>query len=55
MIVQNMKIIAGPDLRNFTENQKSTILLETIHNPSRVTLTFLKRSFAWLGASMMDN
>ena len=28
MIVQNLKIIAGPDLRNLTKNRKSTILSE---------------------------
>jgi len=33
-------------MSNLSKNQKSTILLETIHNPSRETLTMLMRSFA---------
>ena len=53
MIVQKLKIIAVPDLWNFTKNRESTILSETIHNTSRVTLTILMRCFAWLGALLM--
>ena len=50
-----LKIIACPDLSNLTKNRKSTILSETIHNPFRVTLTILMRSFASLGAFLMHN
>ena len=39
------KIIAGPDMWNLTKNWKSTILSETIHNPSRVILTIFKSSW----------
>ena len=55
MIVQKLKIFAGPDLRSLTKKQELTILSETIHNPSGVTLTILMRSLAWLRAFLMDN
>ena len=55
MIVEKLKIIAGPDLCNFTKNRDLTILSETIHNPSGVTLTMFIRSFALLGAFLMNN
>ena len=44
IIVQELKINAGLNLLNFTKNQKSTILSETIHNASRVTITVFMRS-----------
>ena len=55
MIVQKLKIIAGPDQWNLKKNWKSEILSETIHNPSRVTLSILMMSLAWLGAFLMDS
>ena len=45
VIVQKMKIIAGPDLWNLMKNWKSTILSETIHNTSRGILTISMRSW----------
>ena len=39
----------------FHENLDLTFLSETIHNPSAVTLTMFIRSFALLGAFMMNN
>ena len=44
--VQKVKIITGLDMSNLTKNRKSTILSETVHNPSSVTLTMLMNSFA---------
>jgi len=55
MIVQKLKIIAGQDQWNLKKNRESTILSENIHNPTRVTLTYLMSSFAWLWAFLMDN
>ena len=37
------------------ENLDLTILSETIHNPSGVTLTMFMRSFVLLGAFLMNN
>ena len=39
----------------FHENLDLTFLSETIHNPSAVTLTMFIRSFALLGAFLMNN
>ena len=55
MIIEKMKIIAGPELRNLTKNLDLTTLSETIHNPSGVTLTIFIKSFALLGALLMNN
>ena len=55
MIVQKLKIFAGPVQWNFTKNRDLTILSETFHNTSGVTLTLFIRSLASLGAYLMDN
>jgi len=55
MTVKKLKIIAGLDQWILKKNRESTILSETIHNPTRVTLTYLMSSFAWIGAFLMDN
>ena len=55
MMVEKLKIIAGPELWNLTKNRDLTILSEAIYNPSGVTLTMFIMSFAWLEAFLMNN